>query len=81
MNPEERQLLERSLKLAEENNKMLIDIQARARRAAIYGFIKLALYVVPFVIGYLYLEPFIKQATGSLGGVSGVLNTYQDLLK
>lgn len=62
MNPEERQLLERSLKLAEENNQILHDIQARARRAAIYGFIKVALIVVPLIVSYVYLQPYLNQA-------------------
>ncbi|MBX4181371.1 hypothetical protein KW807_00715 [Candidatus Parcubacteria bacterium] len=73
MNPEERHLLERSLKLAEENNHILKRIDARARRAAIYGFVKLALLVLPFVIGYFLLEPY-------LGQVGSSYDQFKDLL-
>jgi len=62
MSPDEKVLLERTLKLSEENNKILRNIEARARRAAIYGFIKLLIILLPFVIGYFFLEPYIRQA-------------------
>lgn len=62
MNPDERQLLERSLRLAEENHELLKKIDSRARRAAIYGFIKLAIVVLPLVIGYFLLEPYLNEA-------------------
>jgi hypothetical protein len=65
MNPEERHLLERSLRISEENNKILKRIDARAKRAAIYGFIKLALFILPFVVGYFLLEPYLDQATST----------------
>ncbi|MDO8565282.1 MAG: hypothetical protein Q7R67_01520 [bacterium] len=74
MNPEERKLLERSLKLAEENNQILHSIQARARRAAIYGFIKLALIIAPLVIGYFILEPYFGQAKDNYQNIQGLLN-------
>ena len=73
MNPEERQLLERSLKLAEENNAILQRVESRARRAAIYGFIKLAIIILPFVVGYFLLEPYFDQ-------VESNYNTFQSLL-
>ena len=62
MNPEERRLLERTLKLTEENHQILQRVDARAKRAAVYGFIKLALIILPFVIGYLFLEPYFDEA-------------------
>jgi hypothetical protein len=73
MNPEERHLLERSLKLSEENNQILRRIDARAKRAAIYGFIKLALILAPFVIGYFLLEPYLGQATDTYDQLRGLL--------
>ncbi len=75
MNPEERHLLERSLSLAEENNKILQKIEARAKRAVIYGFIKLAIIILPFVIGYFLLEPYFDQAMSNYSTFQGLLNT------
>ena len=74
MNPEERHLLERTLKLSEENNKMLQKIEARAKRAAIYGFIKLALIVLPLIAGYFLLEPYFEGAAESYQGIRELLN-------
>ena len=75
MSPEERQLLERSLKLSQENNEILRRIDARAKRAAIYGFIKLAIVILPFVIGYFILEPYFGQALKNFQDVQGLLNS------
>jgi len=79
MNPEERHLLERSLKLAEENNSILKKIDRRARRAAIYGFIKLVLILAPFVIGYFLLQPYFGEARSNYNGIQELFNTYQSL--
>ncbi len=73
MNPEERLLLERSLKLSEENNALLKKIDRRAKRAAIYGFIKLAIIILPFVIGYFLLEPYIDDAQRNYQTIQGLL--------
>ncbi len=74
MNPEEKQLLERSLKLIEENNTILHKVEARAKRAVIYGFIKLALFILPFVLGYIFLEPYINQAQNNYKSIQNILN-------
>jgi hypothetical protein len=58
MTPEERGLMERSLKLSEENNKILRKLQRSARWGIAWGVIKFLIIVVPLVIGYLYLEPY-----------------------
>ncbi len=69
MDPEEKQLLERTLKLVEENNKILHNVEARAKRAVIYSFLKFALILLPFILGYLFLEPYLDQAVSSYGEV------------
>ncbi len=69
MNPEERHLLERSLKLAEENNEILKKMRAQARRQTIYGFIRLIIILLPFVLGYILLEPYFDQARANYSGI------------
>ncbi|OHA91925.1 MAG: hypothetical protein A3J09_00240 [Candidatus Zambryskibacteria bacterium RIFCSPLOWO2_02_FULL_51_21] len=69
MNPEERHLLERSVKLAQENNEMLRSIQARARRQTIYGFIKLVIVILPFVLGYIFLQPYFDDVLRNYNSV------------
>lgn len=73
MTPEERNLLERTLKLSSENNEILKSIRRASRWTAIWGTIKFAVIVVPLIIGYLYLEPY-------LGTFAGTLKQAQDLL-
>lgn len=74
MNPEERVLLERSLKLAEENNQILRKMQRTARWAILWGFIKVAIIVVPLIAGYIYLQPFLEQAMQNYNGFRELLN-------
>ncbi|MDO8569784.1 MAG: hypothetical protein Q7R89_03375 [bacterium] len=74
MNPEERVLLERTLKLSEENNQILRKMQRTARWAVLWGFIKVAIVIVPLVVGYIYLQPFLDQALENFNAVRELLN-------
>ncbi|MDO8729233.1 MAG: hypothetical protein Q7K26_05125 [bacterium] len=74
MNPEEKALLERSLKLGEENNQILRKMQRAARWAVLWGFIKAAIVIVPLVVGYIYLQPFLDQALKNYNGFRELLN-------
>ena len=75
MNPEEKVLLERTLKLSEENNRILRKMQRVASWGVIWGFIKIAIIVVPLVAGYIYLQPFLGQAMANFNSVKELLNT------
>mgnify|MGYP001591643551 CR=1 FL=1 len=79
MNPEERMLLERSLKLAEENNHLLRKINRRARWAFVWGVIKIALVVVLLVIGYMLLQPYFGDVKENYRGIQELFNSYQNL--
>lgn len=74
MNPEERTLLERSLTLSEENNRLLKKIERRAHWALVWWFIKVAIVIVPLVAGYLYLQPYIDQALENYKSIQSTLN-------
>jgi hypothetical protein len=65
MNPEDRLILERTLKLSEENNKILLNLLRRARWATAWGFIKILLIIVPLVLGYIFLLPYFDTLTDS----------------
>jgi len=73
MNPEEKVLLERALELSEENNQILRKIERRAQWAILWGFIKVAAVIVPLVIGYFYLQPFLDQALENFNSVKELL--------
>lgn len=79
MDPAERQLLERTLRLSEENNAMLKKIDKRARYTFIWGIIKIALLVVPLILGYLFLEPYLDDVAANYSGVRDLFDSYQSL--
>lgn len=74
MNPEERQLLERSLKLSEDNNRMLKKIERRARLAFVWGFVKVLIIVIPLVASYIFLEPYFNQVKNNYDDFKNTLN-------
>jgi hypothetical protein len=69
MNPEEKLLLERSLKLSEENNQILKKMEKRFRWAMLWGFIKLAIIILPLIVGFFYIEPLLQQAVGNYSSI------------
>lgn len=75
MNPEDRALVELTLKLSEDNNKILQKMMRAQRRATIYGFIKLLIIVIPLVIGYLYLEPYLELIGQNLQSVQNLFES------
>lgn len=79
MNPEERILLERSLKLSEENNKILKKFERRARWAVLWGILKIAIIIIPLVIGYFFIQPYIEQASDEYKDIREVFQEYRNL--
>jgi hypothetical protein len=69
MNPEEKVLLERTLKLSEENNKMLRKLQRTAKWAVVWGFVKVVIIVIPLVAGYFLLQPYFGQAIDNFNNI------------
>lgn len=86
MSPEERELLLKSVQLAEENNKILHSLRKSARISNIMSF----LYWV-FIIGaslglYYFIEPYVDQlvnvyssAKSSLNGVNSVVGNLKNV--
>lgn len=74
MSPEERALLEHTLKLSEENNKILKRIARAARWAFVWGLIKVVIIVTPIVIGFILLQPFFEQLAANYNGLKELLN-------
>ena len=73
MNPEERALLERTLKVSQENNSMLRKLERRARWSLLWWFIKMALIVIPLVVGYFYLQPYLDSAVDNYNSIRNFL--------
>ena len=86
MDPESRQLLQNTLALTEENNKMLHKIRGVQRRETLWHVVKLFL-IIGFALGaFYYVEPYLNKVMGLYNSVTGMeqkLNNspLQDLLK
>jgi hypothetical protein len=74
MNPEDRALLEHSIKLSEDNNKILQKMMRAQRRATVYGFVKLLIIIVPLVLGYVFLQPYIGEAQKNYSNIQDLLS-------
>ncbi|MBX4181598.1 hypothetical protein KW807_01900, partial [Candidatus Parcubacteria bacterium] len=57
-----------------ENNALLQRADSRAKRAAVYGFIKLAIIVLPIILGYFFLQPYLDQAVNNYKNIGGLIN-------
>lgn len=79
MNPEERTLLERNLKLSEDNHRILKKFERRFRWAFIWGVIKVAIIMVPLVLGYLFIRPHLDEARTEFQEIKGAFEDFRNL--
>jgi uncharacterized membrane protein len=81
MEPEEREMLKKTLELTQENNKMLHSIKS----SMFWGKVMRIVYWVIIVgagIGiYYYVEPYIDSAVNAYGDIKVDLKGFTDLFK
>ncbi len=61
MNPEEKQMLEETLELSQENNKMLKHIRRSQKMAAVIRIFYWVLVLVVSYGAYTFAEPYVNQ--------------------
>lgn len=61
MSPEDKALLEKTFKLAQENALLLERMDRRNKWSLIWGFLKLVIIVVPLVFALGYFEPYFSK--------------------
>lgn len=81
MTPEERELLQRSVDLAEENNRMLNSMHRSMKLARIMSILYWVFIIGSAVGAYYLIQPFIEALGGIYGGAQGGVNSYLDLFK
>ncbi len=88
MDPESKQLLQNTLALTEENNKMLHKIRSVQKRDAIWQTLKYILIIGIALGAFYFLDPYLNKIIDLYNSVAGAqqkLNTtgspLQDLLK
>jgi hypothetical protein len=77
MNPEERELLLRSVKLGEENRTMLRAIRRTLFWTKVWGVIKIVVIVIPFIIGYFYLQPYLGSFGTSISQAKDLISGFK----
>jgi len=81
MEPEEKEMLKKTLELSQENNKMLRSI----RRNMFWGRVARAIYwivIIGAAIGvYYYIQPYLDTAVGAYGNIKGDLKSFGSMLK
>ncbi len=71
MNPEDRELLRRVAKLAEDNNDILRSMRRGARLASLARFVYWAAIIIAGLAAYYFIQPYF----------SAVLNGYSEIQK
>ena len=81
MSPEEREMLQKSVTLAEENNKMLHALTRSMMWSRFVHFIYWVLIIGSTVGAYYFIQPYIDQIIGVYGGTKGSLENVNSLFE
>ena len=78
MDPEEKELLEKSVEIAEENNEILKKMQRSMRWTRIM-YTVYWLFIIGSAVGAYYLiQPYINAITGTYGGAKSNFSSMMD---
>jgi hypothetical protein len=77
MTPEEHSIIERTLKLTEENNKILRSIRAENRLSMIMRIIYWVIILGISFGAYYLIQPYIDGVLGAYGDLQGGLESLQ----
>lgn len=81
MQPEEKEMLKKTLELAQENNIMLHSIRRGMRWGRIMKIVYWIIIIGAAVGVYYYITPYIDSAVSAYGNVKGDLKSFGDLFK
>jgi hypothetical protein len=80
MTPEERDLLQKTFDLSQENNQILKKIKGSQRMSNIMRWFYWIFIIVLSVASFWLIQPYINSLQGSVGGsssLSDILNQYK----
>ena len=81
MSPEERELLEKSVSLAEDNNKMLRSMRRSQRWTSIMRAIYWIIIIGSAFGAYYFIQPYIDQLMNVYGGAKSDLNSLNQMIQ
>ncbi len=81
MSPEERELLNRSVSLAEDNNRILHSMRRSQRYASIMRAVYWILIIGSAIGAYYYIQPYIDQLMGVYSGAKSDLDNFNQAIQ
>ncbi len=81
MDQEDKKLLQETLALAQENNKMLRSLRRSMIWGRVMSFLYWALIIGSAVGAYYFIQPYVDQLIGVYGGAKSNLDSVNSLLK
>jgi hypothetical protein len=76
VDPESKKLLEETLNLAQENNKMLHSLQRSMRMSRILSVVYWVFILGSAIGAYYLIQPYVDQLIGIYGGASDIINSF-----
>ena len=80
MDPESKKLLEETLRLAEENNKILHSLRRAQRIASAMSFLYWFFIIGSAVGAYYFIQPYLDQLISVYGGAKSNLDSLGSVL-
>ncbi len=74
MEPEEREMLQRLLKLSEQNNRILRSMKRSVTIGRLMHMVYWIIIIAITVISYYYMRPYIETIKSTLGAVDQLQN-------
>ena len=81
MSPEEKKMLEKSVALGEENNKMLRSIARSMKWGRVLHIVYWVLIIGSAVGAYYFIQPYIDQIIGVYGGTKSNLENINSIFQ
>jgi TRAP-type C4-dicarboxylate transport system permease small subunit len=78
VDPESKQLLQETMELAQENNKMLHSMKRSMRMSQIMSFLYWVLIIGSAIGAFYFLQPYLTQVEGLYNNASGVLKNFNN---
>ena len=79
MSPEERELLNKSVTLAEENNKMLHSMRRSQKVSQFMSFLYWVFIIGSVVGAYVLIQPYVDQLKDVYGQTVDTLNNFKQI--
>lgn len=81
MNPEEKELLKKTLELAKENNQMLHSIKRQMLWGRVFRIVYWVLIIGAAIGIYYYIDPYINDAIDAYGSLKSNVQNFGDLFR